>query len=186
MPPRRRRIAPHVEVLRVGHRQGRDPRLTTHLALTARALGAVRFWLHPPDPQIASRLAAVNARWGGNFTVEPSPDWKATLKGFDGTVVHLTMYGEPVDEVLPALRRKPRVLVVVGGAKVPPALYGLADRNVAVGHQPHSEVAALAVLLERLRGVPGPGPWTGAAAAIVPQARGKRVDHLQGTGAVGS
>ncbi|HTT25897.1 MAG TPA: tRNA (cytidine(56)-2'-O)-methyltransferase, partial [Thermoplasmata archaeon] len=151
--------------------------LTTHLALTARAFGAERFWLNPPDPGVADRLVAVNGLWGGSFRVEPSPDWRATVRGFQGTVVHLTMDGEPLAAVAGRLRRRRRVLAVVGGAKVPPALYGLADLNVAVGHQPHSEVAALAVLLARLKGIPPPGRWPGARAEIVPQARGKRVLH---------
>ncbi|MDH5460400.1 MAG: tRNA (cytidine(56)-2'-O)-methyltransferase, partial [Candidatus Bathyarchaeota archaeon] len=36
---------PKVVVLRWGHRLQRDPRLTTHVALTARALGASGFIL---------------------------------------------------------------------------------------------------------------------------------------------
>ncbi|MCI4366361.1 MAG: tRNA (cytidine(56)-2'-O)-methyltransferase, partial [Thermoplasmata archaeon] len=106
--------------------------------------------------------------------MEPSTDWRATLRSFDGTVVHLTMYGEALSTVAPRLRRRRRLLVVVGGAKVPPALYGLADMNVAIGHQPHSEVAALAVFLARLKGVPRPGPWPGGRAVFVPLGRGQR------------
>ena len=34
-----------VDVLRLGHRKGRDPRITTHLALVGRAFGAHRFLL---------------------------------------------------------------------------------------------------------------------------------------------
>ena len=34
-----------VDVLRLGYRLGRDPRITTHLALVGRALGADRFLL---------------------------------------------------------------------------------------------------------------------------------------------
>jgi tRNA (cytidine56-2'-O)-methyltransferase len=64
---------------------------------------------------------------------------------------------------------------VVGGAKVPPDLYRLSALNVGVGHQPHSEVAAVAIVLERLRGVPGPGRWSGAQRTVVPRARGKKV-----------
>lgn len=30
-----------IEVLRLGHRKGRDPRITTHLALVSRAMGLV-------------------------------------------------------------------------------------------------------------------------------------------------
>jgi tRNA (cytidine56-2'-O)-methyltransferase len=122
-----------------------------------------------------SRVEAVVRRWGGVFEVRPAPDWKATVRGFDGVVVHLTMYGLSLERVLPRLLRYPRILLVVGGAKVPPDLYRLARHNVAVGHQPHSEVAALAVTLERLLGIPGPSALPGARQRIVPRARGKRV-----------
>jgi tRNA (cytidine56-2'-O)-methyltransferase len=183
MPSRRPRSrGPSVSVLRLGHRAGRDPRLTTHVALTARALGAERLYLHPPDAELADRVAAVGRTWGGSFEVVGAPDWKAVVRQFDGGIVHLTMYGEPLEKRLPVLRRQKRLLVLVGGAKVPSEAYQRATWNVAVGHQPHSEVAALAVLLERLRGVPGPGPWPGARRAVVPQSRGKRVDEVLAAG----
>ncbi len=66
MPPRSAtRSAPaDVSVLRLGHRAGRDPRLTTHVALAARAFGARRLYLEPPDPA----LAAIKEAGGqGNF-----------------------------------------------------------------------------------------------------------------------
>ncbi len=176
MPRRPRRRGPDIEVLRLGHRPGRDPRLTTHLALAARALGARRLWLHPPDPSIRERLDAVRARWGGTFEVLPCEDWKARVRAFDGTTVHLTMYGRPLPAALPRLRRARRVLAVVGGAKVPPDLYGLAELNVAVGAQPHSEVAALAVLLHELHGPPRAREFPGARQVIRPSARGKKVE----------
>ncbi len=166
---------PAVAVLRIGHRVGRDPRLTTHLALTARAFGAERMFLHPPDPDLSSRIDAVGRGWGGGFRVVPTDDWKKVVRTFKGPVVHLTMYGLPFARVLSRLRGRRRILLVVGGAKVPSELYRLATFNVAVGHQPHSEVAAVAVTLERLRGVPGPRALRGARRVIVPQARGKRV-----------
>ncbi|MGP8077791.1 MAG: tRNA (cytidine(56)-2'-O)-methyltransferase [Thermoplasmata archaeon] len=162
-------------MLRIGHRPGRDPRLTTHLALTARAFGARRMYLHPPDPDLAERLRRVVDGWGGDFEIVPAPDWRKVVREHRGTVVHLTMYGLPLERVLPRLRRGGEILFVVGGAKVPADLYALAGLNVAVGHQPHSEVAALAVVLERLRGVPGPEPLPGARRRIVPTERGKRV-----------
>ncbi|MGI0053026.1 MAG: tRNA (cytidine(56)-2'-O)-methyltransferase [Thermoplasmata archaeon] len=173
--PARSRAGPAVTVLRIGHRPGRDPRLTTHLALAARALGAERMLLHPPDPALAERLAALTRRWGGKFLVEGVADWRSAVRARPGEVVHLTMYGLPLDRLLPRLLARPRLLVVVGGAKVPSELYGLADWNLAVGSQPHSEVAALAVLLDRLGGVPGPGAWPGATDVIVPRAHGKAV-----------
>ena len=173
--PTRRASRPEVEVLRLGHRPARDARLSTHVALVSRAFGAQRLWLNPPDPGLAERIAAVGRRFGGRFAVVPAPDWRGVVRAFDGEVVHLTMYGEPLARVLPRLRRARRLLLVVGGAKVPADLYGRAGCNVAVGAQPHSEVAALAVLLDRLRGLPAPGAWPGAEQVIVPTARGKRL-----------
>ncbi len=169
------RTVPEVSVLRVGHRPGRDPRLTTHVALTARALGARRLYLHPPDPDLAARLLAVTRRWGGSFDVAPATEWKRLVREFDGEVVHLTMYGLPLDRVAPRLVRARRLLLVVGGAKVPSELYRLATVNVSVGSQPHSEVAALAVTLVRLLGLPTARVPRGARLKVVPRARGKKV-----------
>jgi tRNA (cytidine56-2'-O)-methyltransferase len=132
-------------------------------------------YLHPPDPALAERLRRVVDGWGGSFEIVPAPDWRKVVRSHRGTVVHLTMYGLPLARVLPRLRRGGEILFVVGGAKVPADLYRLAGVNVAVGHQPHSEVAALAVALERLRGLPGPTALPGARRRIVPTDRGKRV-----------
>lgn len=173
--PRREPARPTVSVLRLGHRAGRDPRLTTHLALVARALGADRLYLEPPDPALAERVAAVGRAWGGTFEVVGVRDWKRLVREFDGSVAHLTMYGQSLDRVAPRLRRARRVLAVVGGAKVPSDLYRLSTVNVAVGHQPQSEVGALALFLDRVRGPPDPGVWVGATRRIVPRARGKKV-----------
>jgi tRNA (cytidine56-2'-O)-methyltransferase len=141
----------------------------------ARAFGAERLYLNPPDPELARRVSEVSARFGGSFEVEGTENWKSVVRQFDGVVVHLTMYGLPMERFLPRLRGVRSILLVVGGAKVPNELYRLATHNLAVGHQPHSEVGALAVVLSSLRGTPGPGAWPGARQAIVPRARGKMV-----------
>jgi tRNA (cytidine56-2'-O)-methyltransferase len=170
-----RAARPRVELLRVGHRPGRDPRLSTHLALVARAFGAQRMYLHPPDPRVEASAAGVRERWGGEFEVVPAPSWGAVVRDARGPVVHLTMYGVPLGSVLPRLRRERDLLLVVGGAKVPPRLYGDATFNVSVGSQPHSEVAAVAVVLRELLGLPGRRAFPGARQRIVPSARGKSV-----------
>ena len=177
---RRRPAPPHVEVLRLGHRPGRDPRLSTHVALVARAFGADRLYLHPPDPRVAETVRGVRERWGGTFEVVPAPSWSEVVRSSRGPVVHLTMYGVPLARVLPRLRRTGELLVVVGGAKVPPKIYGQATFNVSVGSQPHSEVAALAVVLRELLGLPGARAFAGARQRIVPRARGKSVVPVGG------
>jgi tRNA (cytidine56-2'-O)-methyltransferase len=68
-------------------------------------------------------------------------------------------------------------LVVVGGTKVPGGVYGLADWNVSVTSQPHSEVSALAVFLhEFFGGRELGGVFEGARLRVSPQERGKRVE----------
>jgi tRNA (cytidine56-2'-O)-methyltransferase len=132
-------------------------------------------YLHPRDEALAERVASVTRRWGGAFAVVPVDDWKSVMRSFPGAVVHLTMYGLPLERCLPRLARHREILLVVGGAKVPPELYRQATYNVAVGHQPHSEVAAVAVTLERLLGLPRPTRPGEAPQRILPSARGKRV-----------
>ncbi len=132
-------------------------------------------YLHPPDPDLADRIRSVARRWGGNFEVEGIDDWRRLLREFAGTVVHLTMYGLPLERVAHRIRDAPRVLLVIGGAKVPFELYERADYNVAVGAQPHSEVAALALTLDRLVGPIPARRFAGGTVRIRPSPRGKRV-----------
>ncbi len=170
----------NIEVLRLGHRMARDKRITTHVCLTARALGARGVRIAEEDTGLVKSVSAVAARFGGTFTVASGTGWKAPIKQWKaagGQVVHLTMYGLPLGESAKAIQRDGRdVLVVIGAEKVPSDLYDLADHNVAVGSQPHSEVAALALMLDRLRG----GAWENdmfpdAAIQVIPQAHGKKV-----------
>ena len=72
------------------------------------------------------------------------------------------------------------VLVIIGAEKVPREAYDLADCNIAVGSQPHSEIAALAILLDRLFG----GrqlrkEFSGGKLRIVPTEKGKRVREVE-------
>ena len=140
-----------ITVLRLGHRPGRDRRVTTHVALTARAFGAEAILVSTKDPGLERTVRDVVRRFGGSFRVETGVPWRRVLRDWPGTKVQLTMYGMELDE---SLRRisSDDLLVVVGAEKVPGDVYSLVDSNVAVGNQPHSEVAALAVFLDRLLG----------------------------------
>ncbi len=139
-----------VVVLRLGHRVMRDKRLTTHVALAARALGASGMVMTEEDKNVAESVGDVVERWGGDFSLDFVKDWKGYIKSWKGTVVHLTMYGLPVEEVIEEVRKqKGDVLIVAGSEKVPREAYDLADYNVAVTNQPHSEVSALSIFLDR-------------------------------------
>ena len=171
----------NIEVLRLGHRPQRDKRITTHVCLTARALGARAAHIAEVDDHVVESVTDLSKRFGGGFEVAHGTGWKGVDKGWKergGQVVHLTMYGRQLHEAVPDIQRRGTdVLVVVGAEKVPGDIYKLADENVAVGNQPHSEVAALALLLDRLRD----GAWeqddfAGAEVRVVPQAHGKKVE----------
>ncbi len=98
-------------------------------------------------------------------------------KRYVGLIVHLTMYGLPLHEVIDDLKgkRKP-LLVVVGAEKVPRIVYDLADYNVSITNQPHSEVSALAVFLDRLYNSYAIRiEYVGAKLKIKPCAKGKIV-----------
>ena len=138
-----------ITVLRIGHRPARDKRVTTHVALTARAFGAQRVLVDTKDTALERTIRNLVRRFGGPFEIETGVSWRSVMRDFPGTKVHLTMYGLRLDDELPRIPRD-NLLVVVGAEKVPADLYRLADLNVAVGGQPHSEVAALAVFLDRL------------------------------------
>ena len=175
-----------IAVLRLGHRPERDKRITTHVALTARAFGADKIIIAAEeDEHVKESVEDVVKRWGGPFEIEFNPSWKKIMREWKekGTIVHLTMYGIHIDDALPAIREELKagkdIMVVVGAEKVPREVYEMADYNVAVGNQPHSEVAALAVFLDRL--LAGEGlrkEFQNARLRIIPQERGKKVIEL--------
>jgi tRNA (cytidine56-2'-O)-methyltransferase len=173
-----------IEVVRLGHRPERDKRMTTHVCLTARAFGADRVYVDTADDELEQRLARVAEQFGGDFEVRTGISPRGLIKSSRATVVHLTMYGENVgtwpEARWDALRAEPCVLVVVGSTKVPREYYEMADINAAIGNQPHSEVAALAVFLDRLTGGDHLLSETGGRVKVVPQERGKLVlDNLE-------
>ncbi|WP_430506004.1 tRNA (cytidine(56)-2'-O)-methyltransferase [Haloparvum sp. PAK95] len=173
-----------VAVLRYGHRPGRDDRMTTHVGLTARALGADRAIFPDNATQPAETVRDITGRFGGPFAVELREDQSAIVRDWEGTVVHLTMYGLPVQDVEGDVREastEEPVLIVVGGEKVPWDLYEEADFNVGVTNQPHSEVAGLAVFLDRLfDGEELDQEWEGAERDVIPKATGKKVVDVAG------
>lgn len=168
-----------VHVLRIGHRLVRDDRTTTHVALVARAFGASSIYMYMADDEIKRGIERVVERWGGKFEVHTVDGWRDVIWEFKrkGTVIHLTMYGLPVDDVIKDIRERGReLLVIVGAEKVPREVYEFSDYNVAVGNQPHSEVAALAVFLDRLfEGRALRREFKNAKVKIIPSNRGKRV-----------
>ena len=167
--------------------------MTTHIGLTARALGADRVVLAEAGADRRGSIEAVTEQFGGPFDVTTTDDPERFLAAWPGTVVHLTMYGLPLQNVEAEIRSRwltggpdrdgdadttgTPLLAVVGAEKVPFEVYRTADRNVAVTNQPHSEVASLAVFLDHLfRGRELDREFVDAERVVVPQAEGKRVE----------
>lgn len=176
---------PKVMVLRWGHRPQRDVRLTTHVALTARALCASGFILADViDDHIAETMKKITERWGGDFHFEMGSSWKAVIRDWKaegGIVVHLTAYGENIqssDAMTRIKNQNKNVMLLVGSQKVPGEFYSseVSDFNISIGNQPHSECSALAIFLDRyFEGKELAATFEKAKICIVPQERGKKI-----------
>lgn len=168
-----------IEVLRIGQRVVRDDRVTTHVALVSRAFGAKKIYMNEINPEIKDTLTRVNKSWGSGFELEYIENWRTLLKSKkkEGTkIVHLTMYGQNINDVQKKISKEKQILIVVGAEKVPRDVYENADYNVAVGNQPHSEISALAIVLDRIQnGAQFDAKFDNARLTIVPSEKGKQV-----------
>lgn len=168
-----------IEVLRIGQRLVRDDRVTTHVALVSRSFGASKILMQDVNPEIKNTILEVNKMWGGDFEVEIIDNWRKIIKSKKNNsfkIIHLTMYGENINSIQSEIKKEEQILVVVGAEKVPREVYELADYNVAIGNQPHSEISALAVLLDRLlEGKQFQKRYFNALKEIVPTKKGKKV-----------
>jgi tRNA (cytidine56-2'-O)-methyltransferase len=124
-------------------------------------------------------IKGINESWGGNFKVEFCEKWEDAIlalkkKGY--VTVHLTMYGIPVQEIDEKLGIEKKVAILIGSQKVERAVYEAVDYNVSITTQPHSEIAALAVFLDRVqKGKELEADFKGAKLQIIPQEKGKKV-----------
>mgnify|MGYP000147270295 CR=1 FL=1 len=170
-------------VLRYGHRPQRDKRISTHVALVARAFGADGIIFSDViDEKVEESIKKVVETWGGDFFVKMGIPWRKVIKEWKekgGIIVHLTMYGENIEssDVVERIKQENKdILLIVGSQKVPSEFYKIADYNVAIGNQPHSEVAALAVFLYKFfEGKCLLKEYKSAKLKIIPQKRGKKV-----------
>jgi tRNA (cytidine56-2'-O)-methyltransferase len=173
--------------LRYGHREVRDYRVTSHCSLVARAFGAKEIIVcGEKDDSMKKSVDDITARWGGPFKVSFENDWKTVFKNLKkkGFVfVHLTMYGETLNTKDKEIGKKDKVCVIIGSQKVEREVYDKSDYNVSVTTQPHSEIAALAVFLDRIQaGKELTKHFKKAKIEIEPQEKGKKVISLNTLG----
>ena len=140
-----------IRVLRIGHRLSRDKRVTTHVALVARAFGADEIYIDTKDERIENTIKSICKRFGGTFKIRTGINTNDCIKNWKGKIIHLTMYGDDLDNSIKQIRKYDNLLIIVGAEKVPPHIYQKSDYNVSIGNQPHSEVSALAIFLDRYK-----------------------------------
>jgi tRNA (cytidine56-2'-O)-methyltransferase len=175
----------NIAVLRIGHRLVRDDRTTTHVALVSRSFGCNLLYMTDVNDDIKATIDDVNNRWGyaSNFKIEIVKNWKNTIlnwKKNGGIVIHLTMYGLNVDDIISKIKNSNNnndILIIIGAEKVPSEVYKLSDYNIAVGNQPHSEISALAILLDRIHeGKQFKLNFESAKMKIIPSVKEKRIE----------
>ena len=164
-----------ISVLRIGHRPFRDKRITTHVALVARAFMAEEILIDTKDEKLEEIIKSVCKRFGNSFSIKTGINSYNIVRNWNGIIVHLTMYGEDLRKAIPMIPKNRDILIIVGSEKVPPFFYEKADFNISIGNQPHSEVAALAIFLDRYTN----GRWLDkkfdGKIIIHPSAKGKNV-----------
>ncbi|MBI4210396.1 MAG: tRNA (cytidine(56)-2'-O)-methyltransferase [Candidatus Diapherotrites archaeon] len=169
-----------VIVLRYGHRHVRDYRVTSHCCLVARAFGADKIEIvGEQDTAIERTVSEMNERWGSGARVEFVGSWNERLAHYNKlgfTSVHLTMYGVPIQDAEKGLAGKDKLLVIIGSQKVEREVYEKSDYNVSITLQPHSEIAALAVFMDRIfDGQELSRIFPKAKIAVEPRNKGKKV-----------
>ncbi len=167
-------------VFRLGHRPFRDQRISTHCGLVSRALGANGIvYSEQQDDSLEKSINSVTERFGGKFFIKYQDNWKKVIQEYKKKkflIVHLTMYGLEIQKQIGKIRKRKNILLIVGGEKVPWEVYQLADHNIAVTNQPHSETAALAVFLDKyFSGKELEKKFKGKI-KVIPQERGKKVE----------
>lgn len=172
----------NINVLRLDHRSKRDARITTHVCLTSRAFGASKIYLSgEKDEKLMENVRDVVKRWGGDFQVEYKKNYMNLIEEWQnngGEVIHLTMYGSQVQEIIDEIKESPKdKLIIVGGSRVPTKIYKKSDYNASVTKQPHSEVSSLGVFQHMLMdGSEFEFEFEDAVFEVVPTAEGKIVN----------
>jgi tRNA (cytidine56-2'-O)-methyltransferase len=143
-----------IKILKLEHRPLRDKRITTHCALVSRAFRANEFYYSGIEDNVFEKnIRSICQQWGGFFKTKYLEEPEEFVENFKGIIIHLTMYGEQIVEKIEAIKKdylKKDLLVIVGGPKVNKFYYQKANYNISVTNQPHSEVAAIAILLNFL------------------------------------
>lgn len=172
-----------INILKLDHRPFRDKRITTHCALVSRAFGADKFYYSGIEDNVFEKsVSEVNKQWGGDFKTEYIKNPKKLITDFKGIKIHLTMYGQKIVDAIEDIKQKidENLIIVVGGPKVDRFYYESSDYNISITNQPHSEVAALAIILNYINPTAIDGKiYENKKINIEPNKKGKKVISLK-------
>ena len=164
-----------IEILRLSHRIARDKRISTHLGLTSRAFLADKmYYSGQKDSSLESSIIKINKNFGSNFTIEFIKDPIKLVKekkSQNYLIINLTMYGLEIKTQLQKIKISKKLLIIIGSEHVPFSYYELADINLSITNQPHSELSALAILLYEINGIKD--DFKNAKLKIKPSEKGK-------------
>lgn len=169
-------INKNIEILRLSHRIPRDIRVSTHVALSARALGASKLYYSGDiDEKMEDSIKSVVNKFGGNFSVEYIKNPLKLLREKKSyIIINLTMYGLKVKDCINKIRKENKILIIIGSEKVPFEYYNIANYNISITNQPHSEISSLAIFLhEYFKGKELDKDFKNAKLKIIPMKKGK-------------
>ncbi len=133
-----------ITILRINHRILRDKRLTTHVCLTAKAFKAHKIvYSGQKDSSLETSIKKQN------IPIEHCKNPTNFLKNSKEQIIHLTMKGDLFTKDLLKKINK-NIIIIVGSSKVHIEYHKLANLNIAITKQPHSEVSALSTFLDHL------------------------------------
>lgn len=170
-----------IQILRLTHRLNRDKRNSTHCALVSRAFNTKTFYYSGDyDSNFENSISKINSQFGNSFEIKYVKNPIELIKEKRKqkyTIINLTMYGINLPKLVNKIRKLKNILVIIGSEKVPIQYYKLADFNIAISNQPHSEIAALAIFLhEYYSGKQLNKKFKNPKLKILPQKFGKKVD----------
>ncbi len=121
------------------------------LAMVSRAFGASNITFCPGEKdgkRLIKYCQAMSRRWGGNFGVSYTDDWKRFIAERKNYLkIYLTRYGMSMTKLGYQVRTYKNVLAIVSFTESIKPLYDAADFNMSITTQPHSCSSSVAVFL---------------------------------------
>ncbi len=119
------------------------------LCMAARAFGASSVTIAGRrNSRLIRECKAISSKWGGNFEVDFTKDWKRFVaKKKTYKVVYLTRFGVPINREIHNLKTYKNILLIVTLSESIKDVLKISDFNVSITAQPHSSSAAVAIFL---------------------------------------